>query len=115
ADRGGVRAGVGLRQAERAELVAADRRHEIRLFLVVRAELEDRDAAETDVRQQGGGEAAVDAADLLDEETAHHHVAAAPAVLLRVPDAEIAEPPELPEQILRKRFGALQLVDPRRQ
>ena len=67
------------------------------------------------MREQGRRDTAVDACELLDEETAHHHVAAAAAVLLRVADAEVAEGPELPEQVLREALGRLELLDTRRQ
>src|SRR5947199_4902562 len=90
ADRGGVRPGVRLREAEGAELLALHRRHEVAPLLLLGPEAEDRDAAEPHVREQGRRDTAVDACELLDEEAAHHHVAAAAAVLLGIADAEVA-------------------------
>src|SRR5262249_23217331 len=109
----GVGAGVGLRETERAELLAANRRHQPALLLLLGAEAQDRDAAETDVRQQRRREAAVHTADLLDEQTAHDHVAAAAAVLLGIAAAEVAELSELAEEIEREGLGGLELVDAR--
>src|SRR5207237_2247039 len=115
ADRGGVRPGVRLREAEGAELPTLDRRHEVAPLLLLGPEAEDGDAAEPDVRQQRGREAAVDARELLDEQAAHHHVAATAAVLLRVADAEVAEAAELTEEVHREALARLQLLDPRRE
>ena len=115
ADRGGVGPGVRLREAERAELLTPDRRDEIAPLLLLGPEAEDGDAAEPDVRQQRGREAAVDARELLDEQAAHHHVPPAATVLLGVPDAEVAEAAELAEEIHRESLGGLQLLDTRRE
>src|SRR6185295_7042901 len=83
--------------------------------LLLGAEAEDRDAPEPDVREERRREAAVHARDLLDQQAAHHHVAAAAAVLLRVADAEVAEPAELLEEIRRELLVRFQLLDARRE
>src|SRR5207245_11360705 len=72
-----------------------------------------REAARRPVGREGRGEAAVHARDRLDQEAAHDHVATAPAVLLGVAHAQVAETAELAEEVHGEGLGALQLLDAR--
>ena len=87
-----VGAGVGLGDAETRDLLAADRRLEVVLLLVVRAELEDRRGRHVGVDGDPHRQpAAVAAGHLLGEDDAREVVAALAAVLLRHRQAEEAE------------------------
>src|SRR6202007_1513019 len=90
-----------LGDAERADLLAADGRHEIALLLLVRAELPDRRRGDVHLcARPRGGPARADAGHLL----AHHRlvqiVAALPAQLGRVLQAEQALRGELSKDLV---------------
>src|SRR5271166_1736851 len=80
-----VRAGARLGDGQRADLLAADRGHEVALLLLLGAELPDRRRGDVDVRPDPrGGAAGAGAGHLLAEDGLVQVVAALPAVGLRV-------------------------------
>ena len=87
----GVRAGLGLGQAEAGERAAGDEVGQPLLLLLVGAVGQDRVDAEPDAGLEGDADRLVDAAELLDGDAERGEVAAAAAVLLGHDQAEQAE------------------------
>ena len=84
-ERRDVRAGAGLGDAERADQLPADRRHEVALLLLLGAELPDRRRGDVDVGADPGGRPArARARHLLAQHRLVQVVAALTAVLLGV-------------------------------
>src|SRR2546429_64147 len=100
-DAGGVGAGVGLGDAERADLLPANRRRQEALLLVVGADLPPRRRRDPDVCADPGGEAARAAVrELLGEDGVVQIVTALTAVLLRVLQSQIAVRGKLVEHLV---------------
>ena len=92
ADSGDVRAGAGLGDAERGDLLALDRRHQVGLLQVLGAELQDRRRRHVGVDGDAHREpAVVRLRHRLATHDRHEVVAALAAVLLGEVDAEEAE------------------------
>src|SRR5208282_5907583 len=90
-DGGDVRAGAGLGDAERADQLAPDRRHEIALALLLRAEPPDRRGGDVDVRADARSRAAgAHPRHLLAQDRLVQIVAALPAIGLGVLQPEQA-------------------------
>ena len=116
AQRRDVRAGVGLGDRERPDPLAADRRHEVALLVLLAAELPDRRRRDVDVRADPRrGPARADSRELLDEHRLVQVVAALAAVLRRVLQAEQALRRELREDLVREPAVLLPLLRVRRQ
>ena len=115
-DRGDVGAGARLGDAERADLLAADRRHEVALLLLLGAELPDRRRGDVDVRADARGRAAgADPRHLLAQHRLVQVVAALAAVGLRVLQPEQALRGELREHLVGEPALVLPLLRVRRQ
>ena len=112
----GVRAGVGLGQAERRERAAGDQVGQPALLLLLGAEAEDRVDAQADAGAQGDADALVDPAELLDGHAeAGEGVLVQPgaAVLLRGHQAEQPEVAHLRHELHREVVVAVPLLDVR--
>ncbi len=116
AQRRDVRACARLGDAERADLLAADRGHQIALLLILCAELPDRRGGDVDVRAEPcRGAARSDPRHLLAQDGVVQVVAALSAVLLGVLQPEQTLCGELSEQLVGKPLLVLPLLRVRRE
>jgi hypothetical protein len=113
-DVAGVGAGLGLGQAERAELAAGAQVGEVPGLLLLAAEQVDRLGAERGVRAHRDRDARVHARELLDGDRVLQRRAARPAVLLRERDAHPPELAHLAHDVGREALGPVELLGDRR-
>ena len=106
----GVRAGLGLGQAERAELLAAAEQRQPLLLLLVGAERVDRPGGERRVGGDRDRHARVHARELLDHERVGERVGPAAAVLLGVGHAHQAQLAELGDDLVGEALLPVELL-----